>query len=150
MPSNTYYQIIDTLYDNWIKCEEIDLPFTDRIKAKHIRKYASISIILYWNGTQKSVAYTNSFYPKDLEHYREQPIPTDEFKAEQRRQGALLRKKVLERDNYTCRYCGKNLRHNPSGLHSDHIKPVSKGGLSTMANLQTLCASCNLSKEAKY
>lgn len=34
-------------------------------------------------------------------------------------------------------------------LHCDHIIPYSKGGETTWANLQLLCARCNLSKNAK-
>lgn len=35
------------------------------------------------------------------------------------------------------------------GFHIDHIKPLSLGGLHAMENLQLLCPSCNLSKQAK-
>jgi 5-methylcytosine-specific restriction endonuclease McrA len=34
-------------------------------------------------------------------------------------------------------------------LHGDHIVPYSRGGLTTWANLQLLCAACNLRKHAK-
>lgn len=33
-------------------------------------------------------------------------------------------------------------------LHGDHITPFSRGGLTTWANLQLLCAACNLQKQA--
>jgi len=35
-------------------------------------------------------------------------------------------------------------------VHVDHIKPISKGGLHTMENLQLLPAFLNMSKGAKY
>ncbi|RAE55164.1 HNH endonuclease, partial [Burkholderia multivorans] len=35
-------------------------------------------------------------------------------------------------------------------LEVDHIKPISKGGLSEIENLQTLCWRCNRSKSNKY
>ncbi len=35
-------------------------------------------------------------------------------------------------------------------LHGDHIVPFSRGGLTTWANLQLLCARCNLRKHAKH
>ena len=59
-----------------------------------------------------------------------------------------LRKKIMERDYYTCRYCGKYM---PSGkgIHIDHIVPVAKGGLTIESNLQVLCARCNLRKGCK-
>lgn len=34
-------------------------------------------------------------------------------------------------------------------LQGDHIVPYSRGGLTTWANLQLLCAACNLRKHAK-
>lgn len=59
-----------------------------------------------------------------------------------------LRRQIMERDGYTCRFCG---RYMPDGndIHIDHIVPVSKGGKTVPSNLQVLCAKCNLSKGAK-
>lgn len=34
-------------------------------------------------------------------------------------------------------------------LHGDHIMPFSRGGKTVWANLQLLCANCNLRKHAK-
>lgn len=36
-----------------------------------------------------------------------------------------LRKQIMERDNYTCQYCGKYMP-DEVGLHIDHIVPISK------------------------
>lgn len=65
--------------------------------------------------------------------YVKQPIPP------------AIRWQVWERDNFTCKQCGSRTH-----LHVDHIKPESKGGLTTEDNLQTLCRSCNVKKGAKY
>lgn len=53
-----------------------------------------------------------------------------------------LRKRIAERDNYTCQKCGK---HMPDGigLQIDHIVPVIKGGKTVESNLQVLCSKCN-------
>lgn len=49
---------------------------------------------------------------------------------------------VWKRDKGRCVYCGSNVN-----LHYDHIIPFSKGGSSTTAaNIQLLCATCNLRK----
>ena len=58
-----------------------------------------------------------------------------------------LRFEVLARDKFTCRFCGASPRKDPSvTLHLDHIVPWSKGGKTTIENLQVLCSVCNLGK----
>lgn len=52
-----------------------------------------------------------------------------------------LRKQVFERDKYRCKHCETHL-----DLSCDHIHPESKGGETTLENLQTLCRSCNSKK----
>lgn len=61
-----------------------------------------------------------------------------------------LREKIKIRDNYTCRKCGLSSSVEPHLLlEIDHIIPLSKNGLTTEDNLQTLCWKCNRSKGAK-
>ena len=82
-------------------------------------------------------------------------------------------KEVIERDNYTCQYCGKqgvfirrygkpSVVENPHNINLegldyyngtdvisfeiDHIVPVNKGGKSTKDNLVLACRHCNRSK----
>ena len=63
---------------------------------------------------------------------------------------ATLRDKIKTRDSYTCRICAISVSAEPHLLlEVDHIMPVSKGGLSTEENLQTLCWRCNRSKSNK-
>jgi len=47
----------------------------------------------------------------------------------------------------TCRLCGRRL---PQSFHADHIRPFSKGGLTTVINGQALCPDCNLSKGPRW
>ena len=47
-----------------------------------------------------------------------------------------------------CSICGKKLS-SIEECHFDHIFPFSKGGRSTAANCQILCANCNLNKSNK-
>ena len=56
-----------------------------------------------------------------------------------------LRKRILKRDNYTCRYCGDK----SGSFHIDHVYPLSKGGETSYDKLVTACESCNLKKHAK-
>lgn len=57
---------------------------------------------------------------------------------------AVLRRKVLLRDRYTCQHCGR------FGNNVDHAVPVAQGGLEwDTDNLQALCRSCHSRKTAK-
>ncbi len=61
-----------------------------------------------------------------------------------------LRNLIKKRDNFTCQYCSASLAEQTHLLlEVDHIVPVSKGGLSTYDNLQTLCWRCNRTKSNK-
>ena len=53
-----------------------------------------------------------------------------------------VRFEIYRRDGNRCRKCGRHT----NDLEIDHIIPISKGGKSTMNNLQTLCHQCNVEK----
>jgi len=55
-----------------------------------------------------------------------------------------LRRAVHERDGGQCRQCLATER-----LEIDHVVPYSKGGATTLDNLQLLCKRCNCVKGAK-
>ena len=60
-----------------------------------------------------------------------------------------MRYDILRRDGFKCVRCGRGSADGVK-LHVDHIVPVSRGGKSTMDNLQTLCEDCNCGKGNKY
>ena len=55
-----------------------------------------------------------------------------------------LRMQILERDNFTCQYCGR--KPPDVVLHIDHVHPRSRGGKNEMSNLVTSCRECNIGK----
>lgn len=75
----------------------------------------------------------------------------------------IHRKRVYEKCNFSCVYCGEKFEI-PEGwngldvirkapkvvLEIDHIKPISKGGSDKIENKQALCWSCNSKKSDKY
>ena len=57
---------------------------------------------------------------------------------------SFIRRRVIERDGLTCVYCDDDLRDQE--VHLDHIIPESKGGPTTVDNLQVTCRRCNITK----
>jgi hypothetical protein len=55
-----------------------------------------------------------------------------------------LRMRVLKRDDYRCRICGRRpADYTDVELHVHHIRPWATGGLTEEQNLVTLCHSCH-------
>lgn len=54
----------------------------------------------------------------------------------------LTRRHVLQRDNYTCQYCG----YQGDDLTLDHVVPRSKGGPDSWENIVAACVRCNVKK----
>jgi hypothetical protein len=55
-----------------------------------------------------------------------------------------LRFQVLQRDDFTCQYCGASAPD--VVLHVDHKDAVAQGGGNDLANLITACFDCNMGK----
>jgi 5-methylcytosine-specific restriction endonuclease McrA len=58
-------------------------------------------------------------------------------------QSTEYKKKILERDNYTCQLCGS------PGYYVDHIKPWAISHDSSPSNLRAICLPCNLALRRK-
>ena len=56
-----------------------------------------------------------------------------------------IRKRVLLRDHYTCRRCGRV----SVDLEVDHIVPLFLGGAESDENRQALCRECHAAKSAE-
>lgn len=54
-----------------------------------------------------------------------------------------LRQQVLQRDNFTCVYCGRE------ATEADHVLAKANGGKDEMTNLVASCRPCNGSKGSK-
>jgi hypothetical protein len=54
------------------------------------------------------------------------------------------RMKIIKRDNYRCRICGRRpADYVDVEIHVHHIRPWARGGLTEDANLITLCHTCH-------
>ncbi|MBC7456778.1 MAG: HNH endonuclease [Bdellovibrionaceae bacterium] len=61
-----------------------------------------------------------------------------------------LRDEIKSRDNFSCQICKISAKDTTNLLlEIDHIMPISRGGITSIENLQTLCWKCNRSKGAK-
>lgn len=78
---------------------------------------------------------------------RQELIDSGELFGEQTKRPRIPREvvdAVYSRDGGRCVYCGST-----ENLQLDHIIPFSKGGATTLENLQLLCQKCNLEKSNK-
>ena len=118
----------------------------NKTTKQHIEVVKSCwEIIIAWNNRIKE--RLDSMKIKDIRKYMEimKEITWD---INDRKISKRLRFLVLNRDNFTCRYCW---RKSPEViLHIDHSKPFSKWWLTDEANLVTACADCNLWKSNLY
>lgn len=125
--------------------EEVDLT------SLHFPKYVFQYVSSGGNASTKCEVVMNIQNLNDFVMYLSERIRFNKSVAGQRAlMTSRLREQIKERDGYACKYCGISVAAEPHLLlEIDHIVPVSKGGLTTESNLQTLCWRCNRSKGAK-
>lgn len=52
-----------------------------------------------------------------------------------------MRRAIVDRDGWTCAYCGKVLTQETATI--EHVLPLSRGGLDAIKNMVLACRSCN-------
>jgi hypothetical protein len=108
-------------------------------QSPYLRRFGSWSVAL-----ERFVAYANS---PEAESETVTSSSATGAKRTSRDASLRLRWKVLHRDRFTCQHCGASPAKTVGvDLHVDHIVPWSRGGETTMENLQTLSSRCNLGK----
>jgi hypothetical protein len=77
----------------------------------------------------------------------EQPVIVPAGRQTVRQPSLRLRFRVLRRDRFCCRLCGRSPAATPGlELQVDHVVAWAEGGETVLDNLQTLCGDCNLGK----
>lgn len=107
-------------------------------QAANLNKTLKNKIAIFYKKFPKETITLDNFtftVPKS-------PLPYEQTKREPVTED--MRAEIWRRDGGKCVICGSK-----NNLEFDHIIPVSKGGSTTVRNLQLLCKSCNLSKGAK-
>lgn len=126
---------------------EMDLPTINFEYPEYVFEYVSA-------GGNSSQRTTITFDEDTAEATAQYLAERVKYNKSAKAQRAIMTKKfreyIKERDDYTCQYCNASTAtHELLLLEVDHITPVSKGGLSTEDNLQTLCWKCNRTKSNK-
>lgn len=75
---------------------------------------------------------------KTRHFYEDEKIWESMCRVEEGKISNRLKKDIFDKNHYRCVRCGSR-RH----LEIDHIIPVSKGGVTSYSNLQTLCHRCH-------
>ena len=97
------------------------------------------------NALEAFIEYINSDKVEDEEILIEQIAVEQIIKHKTKRNPSdRLKVQVLMRDGNKCKLCGITVIGQE--IHFDHIHPWSKGGETTLDNLQILCAPHNLAK----
>mgnify|MGYP001609523784 CR=1 FL=1 len=60
---------------------------------------------------------------------------------------AMMRRRVYDRDQGQCQYCGSEVTYHEAQI--DHVHPWYHGGHSVIPNLVTACKPCNARKSAQ-
>lgn len=142
-------QMVDLFKGAWKECDGVPTrKQLDNYLQKVSAPYNWNSYALYWGALGRLA--------KRIVEHQEGKITDSElyapFKSSKKRDiiPKGLRYAVLKRDNEQCVKCGASPKKDAGVvLEVDHIIPWSKGGLTEISNLQTLCHRCNQGKKDK-
>ena len=131
------------------KYAEVKKPLSKYSAGTYDNRFGS-----WGKALQEFVVYINSDNTIDgvnelleTEQSKDTPINTEIKHKTKREISDRLRFRILMRDGFTCRKCGKSpMKEIGVELHVDHINPWSKGGETVPENLETKCQQCNLGK----
>lgn len=99
-------------------------------------------------NTNEILALIKRINNKSEHFYNDREIWDAICRVERGKVSNRKRFEIYERDGYRCQICGR--KFDKDHLEIDHIKPIAKGGKSSMDNLQSLCHNCNVEKGATY
>ena len=153
-PNVSENELFDNLRNVWIALGR--QPASTEL-TKPLSKYSVNTYGRRFGGWRKAleafVQYVNQGSEEELDSAtdRDEPSNSDDAKPSKRRTkreiSERLRFRILLRDGFRCQSCGRSPVQSPGvELHVDHVVPWSKGGETTLENLQTKCSKCNLGK----
>jgi 5-methylcytosine-specific restriction endonuclease McrA len=104
-----------------------------------------------WNDTQ-GVRHSTSRHFSECAEYCAWAATPAQVRAKPSARKAIpqkLRFEILERDHFTCQYCGRSRGKHGVVLHVDHKTSVFDKGSNDLENLTTSCSDCNFGKGKK-
>jgi hypothetical protein len=142
-PRASKNELVANLLNVWMvlgrqpRRSEMRPPLSRCTHHPYIRTYGS------WLAAMKTfVEYANAEAPEGA---LTDPAPSDVRGP--RAPSVRLRFRVMLRDGFRCRHCGRSPALEPGVvLNIDHFVAWADGGATTLENLQTLCERCNLGK----
>ena len=148
--SNQFYEhtdFMDNIKSAWLKKgkqptrRDMDNKELSSISSGcYLRRYET-----WYKALECFVEYMSSVEEDTYIHYDN--IPQNTIKHTTKREPSdRLKVQVLMRDGNRCRICGVECSDGLHNIHFDHIIPWSKGGETTLENLQVLCSDCNEAK----
>jgi len=147
-------KIIEGIGFSQEKYDKIEKRIIDEIMFKENVYNISINVVVSYKANYDKYTQRKNKIVKYQElcdiymQWRNSKKYYETSKRERKYMNDKLRYDVLKRDNFKCKKCGISAKDGAK-LHVDHIIPVSKGGKTTISNLQTLCDRCNLGKSDK-
>ena len=145
-------ELLKNIAEVWIKLgrqptnKDMKAPLSKYGGTTYIRHFAT-----WMNALKKFIEYENADN-MELDEVVSPEVPNTisavENETKDTRTISLRQRfSVFLRDGFRCVSCGKSpLTHPGTELHCDHTLAWSKGGKTTIDNLKTLCADCNLGK----
>lgn len=135
--------------------ENVDYKFSNEYGLTYITHYTFQHVLGIMSDLRHDKKINTSEYHtlrNIFKHYYDNSIKIKQLDEMQPRTVAQkfigkrkIRLFIFSRDGNKCLKC-----KGADNLTIDHIVPVSKGGVNSLFNLQTLCKSCNSIKKATY
>lgn len=146
--NNMFYtdeDLLSNIKDVWLKKGK--QPSRRDMDNKELSRISSGSYLRHFGTWYKALgSFIKYISEKDIEDSTEKQeanISTIIKHKTKREPSDRLKVQVLMRDGNRCRICGVECSGGLHNIHFDHIKPWSKGGETTLDNLQVLCSHCN-------
>lgn len=149
--SNTFYsdeELLSNIKDAWLKKgkqpsrRDMDNKELSMISSgTYLRHYGT-----WYKALESFIAYVSENDDDSLNEISENDNTSSIKHKTKRDPSDRLKVQVLMRDGNRCRICGVECSDGLHNIHFDHIIPWSKGGETTLENLQVLCSACNEAK----